>query len=220
LIGEKNMDTKLKEQIDSLIKNNPVILFMKGSKDYPQCGFSKRAVTLVASLADVFTVDVLSDPALREGIKEYSSWPTIPQLYINQEFIGGCDIIEELYTKRELHQLLSPKKSNEPAPVKDISPHELYQWHKEQKDMLVIDVRPQDERAIAHISFAKPLYSFSNEDWAHLSQDKTLIFHCHHGQRSKKEAESFRLKGFNKVYNLTGGIDAWSKQVDKSVPIY
>lgn len=90
-------------RIQSLVDDNRVILFMKGNRHFPQCGFSMRAVNIVNSLGVPFeTVDVLSDPEIREGIKAFSSWPTIPQLYIDGEFIGGSDICWELYQSGDL----------------------------------------------------------------------------------------------------------------------
>ena len=91
-------------RIDALVKDNKVVLFMKGSPSMPQCGFSARAATILTHLGvgDFAHVDVLSDPEVRQGIKDYSNWPTIPQLYINGEFVGGSDIMMELYQSGEL----------------------------------------------------------------------------------------------------------------------
>lgn len=306
------MTDDIKQQIDNLIKTHPVVLFMKGSKDRPQCGFSKQVVEVLKKLvADFNCVDVLSDPALREGIKTYSKWPTIPQLYIDGEFIGGCDIVLEAFKKNELHDLLKVAKSsvaphvdistaaqsamknaakdspeneyvrisvdvdfehglsfdqkhsgdflisfdgfsviidpysavrannlaidyiednldagfafsnpNEPPMVEELSVDELHSWHKNKKDMLVIDVRPKTEWDKANINFARLLSEMSDRDIDNLDKDQIIVFHCHHGGRSKRMAENFRLKGFRKIYNLTGGIDAWSKHVDSSVPVY
>ena len=83
----------VKEKIESQIKDNKVILYMKGNREMPQCGFSSRVVQILDSYDIMYeTVDVLEDPEIRQGIKDYSNWPTIPQLYVNGEFIGGCDI--------------------------------------------------------------------------------------------------------------------------------
>ena len=99
------------QQIDELVKGNPVVLFMKGTAQFPQCGFSGRAVQILKAcgVSQITTVNVLEDPAIRQGIKDYSSWPTIPQLYINGEFVGGSDIMMEMYQNGELQQLLAPK---------------------------------------------------------------------------------------------------------------
>ena len=98
------------EQIDSLVKQNPVVLFMKGTASFPQCGFSGRAVQILkASGVDakaIKTVNVLDEPEIREAIKTYSSWPTIPQLYLAGEFIGGSDIMMEMYESGELKKLI------------------------------------------------------------------------------------------------------------------
>lgn len=94
-------------QIDSIVKNNKIIVFMKGSKLMPMCGFSNNVVQILNSLGVPFeTVDVLENPEIRQGIKEYSNWPTIPQVYINGEFVGGSDIMIELYQKGELQQMV------------------------------------------------------------------------------------------------------------------
>ena len=97
------MDDSTRERIDGLVKGHPVTLFMKGNRQAPQCGFSATVVQILDGLLPEYqTVDVLQDPAIREGIKEYSSWPTIPQLYIAGEFQGGCDIVIEMYESGEL----------------------------------------------------------------------------------------------------------------------
>lgn len=97
------------KQIKKDIESHSVILFMKGSKNLPVCGFSARVVNVLNALKLKYeTRDVLQDDALREGIKEYSNWPTLPQLYISGKFIGGCDIIMELYEKGELQELVAP----------------------------------------------------------------------------------------------------------------
>jgi monothiol glutaredoxin len=99
-----NLDDATREQIDSLIQSNDVMLFMKGNRQMPQCGFSATVIQILNNLApDYATADVLADATLREGIKVYSSWPTVPQLYVKGEFVGGCDIIQELYGSGELH---------------------------------------------------------------------------------------------------------------------
>ena len=99
------------QQIDELVKGNPVVLFMKGTAQFPQCGFSGRAVQILKAcgVSQITTVNVLEDPAIRQGIKDYSSWPTIPQLYINGEFVGGSDLMMAMYQAGELQQLLAPK---------------------------------------------------------------------------------------------------------------
>jgi monothiol glutaredoxin len=305
------MRDELKQQIDSLINNNAVVLFMKGTKDRPQCGFSKQVVGVLNNIiSDFVTVDVLSDPHLRDGIKVYSSWPTIPQLYINREFVGGCDIVLDLYKKNELHKLLGIEKANvkpniivtpaaltafknaqgaedgeciritigqdfehglgfdqkgsddftfdfdglpivmdpysaaraeglsidyiqedldagfafenpnEPPMVEELSVHDLKAWSDQGKNFLLIDVRPKTEWDIAHIDFAKPLFAMSTDELLALKKDQVIVFQCHHGNRSKRMGDTWRAKGFTKLYNLSGGIDAWSRQIDRTVPVY
>ncbi len=101
------------QRIDDLVKNNEVLLFMKGSASFPMCGFSGRAIQILkASGVDpknVKTVNVLEDDEIRQGIKDYANWPTIPQLYVNGEFVGGSDIMMEMYQSGELQQVLGPQ---------------------------------------------------------------------------------------------------------------
>ena len=100
-----------KERIDALLKSNDVVLFMKGTALFPQCGFSSRAVAILDHLGSKYeTVDVLQDQEIRQGIKEYSDWPTIPQLYVKGEFVGGSDIMMEMYEAGELEQLFRDKQ--------------------------------------------------------------------------------------------------------------
>ena len=95
------------ERIDELVKDNDVVLFMKGSPLFPQCGFSSRAIAILDHLNVEFaSVDVLQDQEIRQGIKEYSDWPTIPQLYVKGEFLGGSDIMMEMYEAGELQELV------------------------------------------------------------------------------------------------------------------
>ena len=92
------------------VKNNPVLLYMKGTPVFPQCGFSSVAVQILTHLGVTFEArDVLSDPAIRDGIKTFSNWPTIPQLYVKGEFVGGCDIMKEMYQSGELATFLKEK---------------------------------------------------------------------------------------------------------------
>lgn len=97
----------IQEEIDAMVHENEVILFMKGNRLMPQCGFSAHVVNLVEQFRqDYSTVDVLSDPEIRQGIKDYSDWPTIPQLYVKGKFIGGCDIVTDMHEDGELEDLL------------------------------------------------------------------------------------------------------------------
>ncbi len=107
------MDKNLKDKIENEIKNTDVCLFMKGTPDVPQCGFSLAVSNVLKHLnVDFKGVNVLEDNLVREGIKEYSDWPTIPQLYIKGEFIGGCDIIKEMFEKGTLQSKLKEKNIN------------------------------------------------------------------------------------------------------------
>jgi monothiol glutaredoxin len=106
-----NMDAQ--ERIKQQVTGNPVVLYMKGTPQFPQCGFSANAVQILKAcgVEQVFTVNVLEEPEIREGIKEYANWPTIPQLYVNGEFVGGSDIMREMYQSGELQKLLSGEKT-------------------------------------------------------------------------------------------------------------
>ncbi len=306
------MDSQTRERIDSLIHSNDVILFMKGDRTQPQCGFSARVVQMLDSVvSDYETVDVLSDPAIRDGIKEYSNWPTIPQLYVKGEFIGGCDIITDLFSSGELHgkfgveppERVQPKitvtpaaaaklveylqrspgkglqltidahfdsnlgmgpvsgnevaaesngvtvhmdlmtaqradgvtidmveglngpsfkldNPNAPAPVNQIMPQELKQLIDAGKRFEFFDVRTPEERQTAQIPGTRLLDQETAAYIGGLPKDTMMVFHCHHGGRSQQAAEHFRERGFTNVYNLAGGIDAWSAEVDSSVPRY
>jgi monothiol glutaredoxin len=104
-----NTQEKIKEQVTT----HPVVLYMKGTPNAPQCGFSAHAVKVLnaCGVDNLYSVDVLSEPEIRQGIKEYSNWPTIPQLYINGEFVGGSDIVSEMYQSGELQKILQGKVS-------------------------------------------------------------------------------------------------------------
>lgn len=295
--------------IAALVKENEVVLFMKGTRHAPQCGFSARVVDVLDEyLPEYVTVNVLADPALRDGIKEFSSWPTIPQLYVRGEFVGGCDIVLEMNQSGELEGALGVKRGeiavpeifvtpnalkalrefaeggepcvrleigagwqygldfdepgprdvvvkgegwtvllapsaarkvdgltidfvegpegsgfkldnpNEPAKVKQIPAEQLAAWVKDGKPMVVFDVRTPHERSIAHIPGSVLL-----EDRAQLEdvdRGATVVFTCHHGTRSHAAAQEALQMGFSQVFNLIGGIDAWSTNVDPSVPRY
>lgn len=101
------MTPELKERIDNLVNQNKILVFMKGTKLMPQCGFSNNVVQILNTLGVPYeTVNVLDDYEIRQGIKEYSQWPTIPQVYVNGEFVGGSDILIELYQKGELQEMV------------------------------------------------------------------------------------------------------------------
>lgn len=101
----------IEDIIQQQIAEHPVVLYMKGTLQFPQCGFSAKVVQLLKSAGQqtIFTVNVLEDPAIREGIKIFSDWPTIPQLYVRGEFVGGCDIVTEMHASGELKALLQEK---------------------------------------------------------------------------------------------------------------
>ena len=100
------------QRIDDLVKSNDLVLFMKGNASFPMCGFSGRAIQILKAVGvdtrTLKTVNVLDDAEVRQGIKEYANWPTIPQLYVNGEFVGGSDIMHEMYDSGELKQILNP----------------------------------------------------------------------------------------------------------------
>jgi monothiol glutaredoxin len=101
------------ERVKALVENHPVVLFMKGSKLFPQCGFSNTAVQILTSFGvDFHTVDVLADDGIRQGVKVYSEWPTIPQLYVCGEFVGGSDIMVEMYQNGELGEMIEKAKAD------------------------------------------------------------------------------------------------------------
>ena len=103
-------DLVVSDRIKQDVSDNPVVLYMKGTPVFPQCGFSAAVVQILTHMGVKFKgIDVLADPALRQGIKDFSSWPTIPQLYVKGEFVGGCDIIREMFESGELKDLLQTK---------------------------------------------------------------------------------------------------------------
>jgi monothiol glutaredoxin len=301
----------LRSQISGLIAQNPVIVFMKGTRRAPQCGFSAQVVQILDELVPEYeTVDVLSSAELRDGIKEFSQWPTIPQLFVNGEFVGGCDIVRALRESGELEQLLSkpgappplptihvtegalaafrgaladsaevevlhlkidarfqndlyfaPREPgtleialaglslfidpasarradgmsidfidganagfkidnpNQPASVKQLTPAELKEL-LDQGKVTLFDVRPDHERALASIPQARSLDEAGQEHLFSLDRNAPIAFLCHHGMRSQNAAQQVLGEGFRNVYNVRGGIHAWSETVDRSVPQY
>ena len=307
-----SLDPALRSRIESILNANRVVLFMKGQPTMPQCGFSAKAVGALQDLGVEFAhVNVLADPEIREGIKVYGEWPTIPQLYIEGELVGGSDIILQMAGSGELSSVLGlaapdrtpPRITVTPAAVEmlrgaladapgaslqlsidagfqpnfQLVPHDdnaiaaesnglrvqfdvssarraegiTIDWVddirgkglaidnpnapkpvqelsvRDADDRLragtitVVDVRPADERAIASINAA--FETFDGDNRARLEalpKDTALAFLCHRGGRSAQAAEQFRAQGFTNVHNITGGIDAWSEDVDNSVPKY
>ena len=308
-----SLSPELRSKIESLIKSDDVVLFMKGSRSFPQCGFSAKVVSILNTLVPKYTtVNVLSDPEVRQGIKDYSEWPTIPQLYVKGELVGGSDIVSQLFDSGELqkklgvearpakppkltvtpraaqelkaamadggpgdvihltiderfeHALdLGPKESghvtvesngitvqldgisagrgegvtidfvegpsgagfkienpNRPAGVKQIAPKELEAMLRAGTIKELFDVRTPKERETAKLAQARLLDDEAMAYLEGLPKDTPIAFHCHHGGRSQNAASHFLGKGFTNLYNLAGGIDAWSRDVDPSIPRY
>ncbi len=307
-----SLDSALQQELDTLTKDNPVVLFMKGNRRFPQCGFSARVVGILDDVLDEYvTVDVLSRPDVRAGIKDYSDWPTLPQLYIKGEFVGGCDIVTEMAGNGELYTTLGielpeveapnvtitsaaaegfrqaapdigdqiirlkigkdfqyqmdigPRNQgdfliessgvtiaverfsaaradgleidyltegprtgfkmnnpNEPVQVEQITPAQLKSWLDAGKDVNFFDVRTAEERATAKIDAATHLDAAGQAQLNALAKDAVIVFHCHHGGRSQTAADQAIAAGYTRVYNLRGGIDMWSQQVDSAVPRY
>ncbi|MBS2014077.1 MAG: Grx4 family monothiol glutaredoxin [Deltaproteobacteria bacterium] len=302
---------QMKQHFDDLVQKNKVVLFMKGNKHFPQCGFSAQVVGILKELGVGFeTVNVLQDPAVRDGIKEYSSWPTIPQLYVGGEFLGGCDIVKEMFASGDLQKKLGieekpfeppkvtlddaaaaeikkaddgsgehlrlevsaqfqyelyfgPKQSgdvevvangvtilfdrqsakrangvviqwvstpdggafkienpNEPPRVKGLSVTELKKWMDEGKTFHLFDVRTEQERSVAKIEASRLLDADGEKHLLSLAKNAPIVFQCHHGGRSRNAAERYLREGFTNIYNLEGGIEAWSVKVDSKVPRY
>jgi monothiol glutaredoxin len=308
-----NLDETTRNQIAGMVASSEVLLFMKGNREAPQCGFSATVVRILDGLlASYDTFDVLSDQTLRDGIKEFSSWPTIPQLYVKGEFLGGCDIIQELHGTGELADTLgieidpdalpdvtvsdaaaetlgranqdaspdqvlhlgidarfksslfmAPQAEGEieitangvrilmdrltasrakqaeigvakarggtgfevrlpmaPERVKQLPVAELKQRLSAGEKFEFIDVRTPEERATASIPGTTLINEGAAQRLEALPKDTSLVFHCHHGGRSQAAAEHFADLGFTDVSNVVGGIDAWSQEIDSSVPRY
>src|SRR4029453_16682545 len=306
------LSEQTRDRIESYVKSNDVVLFMKGNRAMPQCGFSGKVVQILDSLVqDYTTVDVLSDPAIRDGIKEHPACPTIPQLYLKGEFVGGCDVITEMYATGELHKQLglaapqrkipslrvtpaaaarlqeylqrapgkqlkmtidaryeaslgmAPAQEHEvevesngikvrldystperaggvsiglveaaggasfkidnpsaPAEVKQLAPRDVKQLIDSGSKFVFLDVRTPDERATASLPGTRLLDQATASEIEKLPKDTMLVFPCHHGGRSQAAADHCRSRGFTNVNNMAGGIDAWSREVDSSVPRY
>jgi len=308
-----SLDESTRQRIEALVSSNRVMLFMKGDRHAPQCGFSARVVEILENYtSDYETLDVLSNPDIREGIKVYSSWPTIPQLYVGGEFIGGCDILTEMNASGELFETFgvepppevipsvtitdaaaeglrqavaqqgetdqalhlsisrsfqaglsmaprSPldvevesngvkllidrmsaaradgitidlvdtpqgrgfKVDNPNAPrVKEMSVHELKRLMDEDESFHLIDVRTPAEYEKARIEGARLLDQALYEQLQSLPRHERLVFICHHGPRGVNAAEQFLSMGFVDVHNVSGGLHAWSLEIDSSVPQY
>lgn len=301
-------------QIRALVTSEPIVLFMKGTRSAPQCGFSSKVVDILDELVeDYVTRDVIADPALREGIKSFSEWPTLPQLYVAGKLVGGSDIVSEMHKSGELAALLREavpeqsapvevtpeilvtdaaiaafqrfaetktptvrmtidrefdvvleledpragdlvidlgglsmaveKKSaarangvtidfvesangfkidnpNKPASVRSLSVEEYASMRTAGKPHLLLDVRTPQEREIAFIAGSELLDDEMMERLMELDRTTPIVCQCHHGVRSRNAATQLVAIGFREVYNLTGGIAAWSATVDPKVPTY
>lgn len=300
-----------REKLENVIQQDRVVLFMKGTPKAPMCGFSSKTVGLLDSILENYkSVDVLEDQEIRDGIKIYGNWPTIPQLYIDGDLVGGCDIVTAMFNSGELHETLgveapdrtppevtitdaaaekileameghegiglhfavdaswqsqfnvAPAEGHEikietngitmyfdlasaqrangaiidwvdtlqgsgltihlpgaPEPVKQMSVKEL-KSHLENNSVVLIDVRGSEERALASLEAAKVMDGETMQAIEAMSKDTALAFICHIGNRSQVAGEHFRKQGFTNVSNVVGGIDAWSKEIDPSVPQY
>jgi len=222
------LDTQLKTRIDQMIAGDAVFLFMKGNPTFPQCGFSNQVVQILKAYDVPFgSFDVLSDSEIRQGIKAYSDWPTIPQLYVKGEFIGGCDIVRESWESGELTELLKTahpdRELTPPKPPKkpqNIGPKEA-QAMLGQDGMRFLDVRTREEREIASVDGFELLdQNLAQSLLEHCDKETPLVFMCHFGGRSGQAAEYFAAQGFQKTYNIEGGIDAWSQEIDDSIARY
>ena len=311
-----SLDHTLQTRIETLLRDNRVVLFMKGQPQAPQCGFSAKAAGALDALdVEYAHVDVLSDPEIREGIKVYGQWPTIPQLYIGGELVGGSDIISQMAASGELNAALGLPPPDRTPPEITITPAAAkmlresvagasaqgqfavsleidrrytaklalapldtnaiaaevdgvrvqfdaasarrarglsIDWVDDARgrglvienpnappkvqaigagdaaarvqagELTLVDVRPAEERAMASVNapFETLEGNAGLEKLEALPKDTPLAFLCHHGQRSAQAAEHFRGLGFTRVFNVTGGIDAWAKDVDTSVAQY
>lgn len=306
-----SLDPALRTRIEAVLAAHPVVLFLKGSPDAPQCGFSAKAVSaLDAAGATYGHVNVLADPDIREGIKIFGDWPTIPQLYIHGELVGGADIITQMAASGELHaalglpapdrtppqititpaaarmlkqavdnagpgyalqididrgfnaqlqlaerddaaivsesegiraqfDLVSAQRArgmkidwaddargkglvidnpNAPPKVGTLTPAET-RARVEAGSLILVDVRPAQERALAQVPVASRNFDDGVEDIEALPKDQPLAFICQAGARSAQAAEHFRALGFTQVFNVAGGTNAWA-DLDPSVPRY
>ncbi|CAM2066786.1 Grx4 family monothiol glutaredoxin [Sulfidibacter corallicola] len=222
------MDTNLRESIQKMVESAPVFLFMKGNPTFPQCGFSNQVVQILKAYDIPFDhCNVLEDMDIRQGIKEFSDWPTIPQLYIQGEFVGGCDIVRESWESGELTDWLReafPGRDiaapSPPAKPQNITPEQASAMVN-QEGVKLLDVRTQQEREIAVVDgFAMLDQELAQEILDSWNKETPMVFMCHFGGRSAQACQFFADNGFQKVYNVEGGIDAWSQTVDPSIARY
>jgi monothiol glutaredoxin len=216
-------------QIEQMLNDNPVFLFMKGTPESPQCGFSGKVTNILNAWNVPFkSFNVLADESIRQGIKDYANWQTIPQLYINKEFVGGSDVVEEISNNGELGELLNeafPEMKITPPPppaeVQEVNALEASVIMKENPNISLLDVRSPQERETAclenSVLLDQELVEEMLDKW---DKDTAMMFICHTGQRSRQAAQYFAAQGFQKVYNISDGIHGWSSSVDSSIPTY
>ena len=222
------MQNVMFERIQNDIDNNDIVLFMKGTAEFPRCGFSSLVVQVLSQLGVTFKdINVLEDNELRQGIKEFSDWPTIPQLYVDGDFVGGCDIVRESWESGELEQMLKDafpdrevKGPKPPSRPKNITPAEAKEMIGKD-DYHFLDVRTPDEIETAKVDGFELLdQALAQKILNEFDKETHMVFMCHYGGRSAQAAEYFAQQGFGNIYNVQGGIDAWSQTVDESVPRY
>ena len=216
-------------QIEQMLNDNPVFLFMKGTPESPQCGFSGKVTNILNAWKVPFkSFNVLADESIRQGIKDYANWQTIPQLYINKEFVGGSDVVEEISNNGELGELLNeafPEMKITPPPppaeAQEVNALEASVIMKETPNISLLDVRSPQERETAclenSVLLDQELVEEMLDKW---DKDTAMMFICHTGQRSRQAAQYFAAQGFQKVYNISDGIHGWSSSVDSSIPSY
>lgn len=223
------MDAQLKSRIETMISSEPIFLFMKGNPTFPQCGFSNQVVSILKAYNIPFGhCDVLSDQDVRQGIKEFSDWPTIPQLYIKSEFVGGCDIVRESWESGELTEQLQAalpdQKIEAPKPPsrpENISAAQAAQMLKNNPEYHFLDVRQPDEREIVSVDGFEMLdQALAQKLVDDKDRETPLVFMCHFGGRSSQAAQWFAGQGFQKTYNVEGGVDSWAQTVDTSLARY
>jgi len=223
------MDTQTKGRIEEMIQSTPVFLFMKGNPTFPQCGFSNQVTQILKGYGvDFGHCDVLSDGDIRQGIKEFSDWPTIPQLYIKGEFFGGCDIVRESWESGDLTETLVKalpgkdiKAPKAPAKPENISVEQAKALLEQNDGARFLDVRSPDECNIASVAGFQLLdRDLANEIVDNVDKETALVLMCHHGGRSAQAAQWFASQGFQKTFNVEGGIDEWAVKIDTSLKRY
>ncbi|MBS1255086.1 MAG: Glutaredoxin 4 [Deltaproteobacteria bacterium] len=227
--GSEFSATDPQGRIEQMLSGSPVFLFMKGTPESPQCGFSYKVTDILKSWKVPFqSFDVLSDESIRQGIKDYANWPTIPQLYINKEFVGGSDIVDEMSRNGELGDLLKdafPDKEITPPPppaeVQEVAASEAAAILKGNPEIRLLDVRSPQEREAACIDNSVLLdQELVEEMLGSWDPESPMMFYCHMGERSRRAAQYFTAQGFQQVYNISDGISGWSSSVDSSIPQY